>query len=103
MASYLLNIEEDHVRKGADAIGSAGDQLLTYDLSTHLRHLAEAIPGTSSAVTATTLGEYWKGEIRDWAKAAHQHKERTHAAADHMKEADLRSYGEAQHRRQGMQ
>lgn len=80
MGGYEADI--DQLRRSADAATSVGEQAGGIGLGESVSSVATGLPGSESAVVATTLSSAWEERLGTWAADIRRFGESVSAAAD---------------------
>ncbi|MDR7311596.1 hypothetical protein J2S40_002654 [Nocardioides luteus] len=80
-------IEAD-VRKSAQKIQAAANNVKGIDFSDSISAITSALPGSTCMSAANKLKTELKTNLDGWVKSANSHHELTNNAADHIVEAD---------------
>ncbi|GGR54526.1 hypothetical protein GCM10010197_21270 [Nocardioides luteus] len=85
-----MNVQmiEADVRKSAQKIQAAANNVKGIDFSDSISAITSALPGSTCMSAANKLKTELKTNLDGWVKSANSHHELTNNAADHIVEAD---------------
>ncbi len=93
-------VEADN-RESAREIESAANQAENVTPGARLSAVADALPGSESAGSATSTGTEWDADVRSWARAAHHQHTALDAASQGLTASDVRAAGGMGHPTRG--
>lgn len=84
-----IQMMEADVRKAANKIESAADQVHRIGIAEHLAKVSDDLPGSRSAGAVGKTVTAWTHELNIWTKQAHGYHRSLSAAADHISREDI--------------